>query len=93
MPTLDWQLIVALLAVAAAAGFLIRRAVNLVRSGRKAEGACGTCGACPTSLDSSTGSSASFIPIESLALKSDDCAGDAGHTDGQWTKKTHPASN
>jgi hypothetical protein len=72
MPNFDWQLIVALVAVAAAAMFLIRRALRLLQSGGKAGGACGTCGACPTAVKPSTDSSASFIPLESLTLKSDE---------------------
>jgi hypothetical protein len=72
MPNFDWQLVVALLAVAAAAAFLIRRALNLLQSGGKAGGACGTCGACPTALKSSTDASGSFIPLETLSRRSDD---------------------
>jgi hypothetical protein len=80
MPTFDWQLIVALLAVAAAASFLARRAVSLLQSGGKAGGVCGSCGSCSTALKSSTDSSTSFIPLESLALKSVDGAGTSGQT-------------
>jgi hypothetical protein len=80
MPNFDWQLIVALLAVAAAAAFLVRRALSLLQSGGKAGGACGTCGACPSGTKSSTHASESFIPLESLSLKSDDGADMADQT-------------
>ena len=69
MPTFDWQLIVALLAVAAAASFLVRRALSLLQSGDKAGGACGSCGSCSTKT--SAGSPTPFIPLESLSLRLD----------------------
>lgn len=87
MPNFEWQLIIALLAVAAAAAFLIRRALRLFQSENKSGGACNSCGACPTAPHSSAHSSASFIPLESLSLKSNDGAGMGA------SKKTHPASN
>ncbi len=80
MPNLDWQLIVALLAVAAAAAFLIRRALRLLRSSRESGRACGSCGGCPTDSPSSAAAPSSFVPLESLTRRSDD-------------EKTHPVSN
>jgi hypothetical protein len=80
MPNFDWQLIVALLAVAAAGLFLIRRALRLLQSSRESGRACGSCGACPTGSPSSAAAPSSFVPLETLSRRSDD-------------KKTHPVSN
>jgi hypothetical protein len=80
MPNFDWQLIVALLAVAAAAAFLVRRALRLLQSGRQPGHACGSCGVCPTDSPSSAAAPSSFVPLETLSRRSDD-------------KKTHPVSN
>ncbi len=67
MSHVDWQLIAALLAVAAAAGFLIRRGLKLLRAGRKSEAACGTCGSCPAAQNAHVPSPAAFVPLGSLA--------------------------
>ena len=69
MPTtFDWQLVVAILAIAGAAGFLIRRGLRLVRAGKGAGGACGTCGSCPTESDGAVSRSTAFVPLESLVV-------------------------
>jgi len=88
MPTFDWQLIVALLAVAAAAAFLIRRTLRLFQAENKSGRACNSCAACPAAPNSSAHSSASFIPLESRSPKSND-----GTSAADKQKKTHPTSN
>jgi hypothetical protein len=72
MPTLDWQLIVSLLAVAAAAAFLIRRAIRLFQAVGKSGRVCGSCGACPTDPKSPAAAPQAFVPLEALSRPSDD---------------------
>jgi hypothetical protein len=67
MPTFDWQLIVALLAMASAACVLIRRAMKLFRAGKKAGSACGSCGSCAAGPIVADGTPMEFIPLEKLA--------------------------
>jgi hypothetical protein len=69
MPNLDWQLVVALLAIAGAAAFLIHRGLRLLRTGRRASGACGTCGSCPAEPKDNVGRPTAFVPLESLAVQ------------------------
>jgi hypothetical protein len=66
MPNFDWQLIAALLAVAAAGWFLIRRGLRLLRTGKKSGPACGTCGSCASAQNAREPSSSAFVPIGSL---------------------------
>ncbi|MGE5194086.1 MAG: hypothetical protein ACM3U2_16445 [Deltaproteobacteria bacterium] len=67
MPTFDWQLSVALFAVAAAASFLIRRGLTMLRAGKKSAAACGSCGSCAATTNAPTArQSASFVPLETL---------------------------
>ena len=66
MPKFDWQLIVALLAVAGAGSFLIRRGLKLFRAGRKAGGACGSCGSCTAGPSAARGRPTAFVPLERL---------------------------
>jgi hypothetical protein len=66
VPAFDWQLIVALAAVAGAAGFLIRRGLTLLRSGKKSKPACGSCGSCATAPSAPPTASTGFVPLESL---------------------------
>lgn len=49
---MDWQLVIALVCVAVAAGFLIRRGVRLVRNRSRGCGG-GSCGGCPSGASSS----------------------------------------
>ena len=69
MPNVDWQLIAALVAVLAAAGFLVRRGVMMLRSGTKSNPACGSCGSCATGSDATGKPSTAFVPLESLVQK------------------------
>ncbi len=66
MPKFDWQLIVALFAVGAAAWFLIRHSLRLLRGGKNSEPACGTCGSCAAAPNAPATPSAAFVPLESL---------------------------
>ena len=49
---MDWQLVIALVCVAIAAGFLIRRGVRLVRNRSRGCGG-GACGGCPSGASNS----------------------------------------
>ena len=69
MPGFDWQLIVALAAVAGAAAFLVRRGVMLLRSGKKSKPACGSCGSCAATSNTAATSPAGFVPLETLVRK------------------------
>lgn len=70
MPTFDWQLIVALLALTGAVWFLVRRGLKLFRTGPKGGGACGSCGSCAASPPAA-GSPPAFVPLESLAVQNE----------------------
>jgi hypothetical protein len=67
LPSFDWQLIVALLAVAGAGWFLARRALNSIWPAKKDGSACGSCGSCAGGQNATRGSNAAFVPLESLA--------------------------
>ena len=72
MANIDWQLIVALLAVAGAAWFLVRRGMALLQRGKKAgRGDCGSCGSCAAGPSAASGAPAQFVPLDSLMLKND----------------------
>ena len=67
MPQFDWQLIAALLAVAAAAWFLIHRGWKLVRAGKKSEPACGSCGSCSAATNApGPTQSGTFVPLDAF---------------------------
>ena len=66
MPIFDWQLIVALLAVVAAAWFLIRRGLKLLRTGKKSDPSCGSCGSCAAAPNAPATPSDAFVPLEAL---------------------------
>jgi hypothetical protein len=64
MPT-EWQSIVALLAVAGAAWFLVRRGLAIVRSGTKPGSACGSCGSCVSGKSAAT--ETKLVSLENFA--------------------------
>jgi hypothetical protein len=66
VPPFDWQLIVALAAVAGAGWFLVRRGLTLLRSGKNSKPACGSCGSCATAPGTPPTASTGFVPLESL---------------------------
>jgi hypothetical protein len=66
MPRFDWQLIVALLAVAGAAWFLFRRMFKTLQTGKKTDSTCGSCGSCATRSNPATTPHSTFVPLETL---------------------------
>jgi hypothetical protein len=67
MPKFDWQLIVAMLAVAGAVLLLVRRGLRLLRSGTKSESACGSCGSCSAATNRPDAAPATaFVPLQTL---------------------------
>jgi|GEM_PF-6599699 len=72
MPPVDWQLIVVMLIVAAAATYLVRRGLTTFRSSSQrasGPGSCGTCGSCNSVEQASGNSRAGFVPIENLTSR------------------------
>jgi len=70
MPKFDWQLIAALLIVAAAVLFLIRHGLRLRQSGKKSEPACGSCGSCSAATNRPDAAPATaFVPLQTLVRK------------------------
>jgi len=68
MPHPDWQLIVALLAIAGAAWFLIRRGTKRLRNaGKASDGACGACDSCHGARNSGGDFATGFVLLESLS--------------------------
>ena len=59
---MDWQLAIALLCVAFAAGFLVRRGVQLLRNRSRGCGS-GSCGGCPSGAPRS---GKAFVSLGSL---------------------------
>jgi hypothetical protein len=66
MPRSDWQLIGALLAVAGAAWFLIRRMFNALQAGKKMDSTCGSCASCPTGASPAGAPQPTFVRLETL---------------------------
>ena len=62
MPAWDWQLVAALVCVAVAAGFLIRRGIRLVKNRSRGCGS-GACGGCPSDA---SGSEKPLVSLESF---------------------------
>ncbi len=67
MPEFEWQQFVALVAVAGAAWFLVRRGWKLLRPDKSTGSACGSCGSCATGKNETGGPVTAFVSLESLA--------------------------
>ena len=73
MPIFDWQFIVVIVALAAAAWYVVCRGLGTFRSRRQKAGkaeACGSCGACGSGETPSGGLTSGFVPLEDLAANS-----------------------
>jgi hypothetical protein len=69
MPNFDWQLIVVMLTLAAAAGYVVRRCLKTFRSSRQTTtggGSCGSCGSCSAGERPAGNSTTGFVPLEDL---------------------------
>ena len=71
MPKFDWQLILALFAVAAAGWFLVRRCLKAWRAAAKSDRTCGSCGSCATAENRSATASPTFVPLDALVPQDD----------------------
>ncbi|HEY3968192.1 MAG TPA: hypothetical protein VGM05_26755 [Planctomycetaceae bacterium] len=87
MSGINWQLIVVVLALGAAAAHLAHRGIRVWRSGQKSRtGACGSCRSCSSESRSATANATGFVPLETLRFpdpKSHD-AGTGSPTGGSF---------
>jgi hypothetical protein len=69
MPIFDWQFVIVILTLAAAASYLVRRGIKTFRAGRhdaSGAGACGSCGSCDAAKNVPGDLTGGFVPLEEL---------------------------
>jgi hypothetical protein len=66
VPKFDWQLLVALLAVAGSAGYLARAGWKMLRSRKKSGAPCESCHSC-AGPSKASGPPSTLVPLETFA--------------------------